>query len=65
MTLASGMPCRWLTIVYTTLLARTVTLPLVVKQQRGMAKLSVSPCSRLHSYEEDGSLQPTCLLISW
>ena len=65
MTPASGMPCRWLTIVYTTLLARTVTLPLVVKQQRGMAKLSVSPCSRPHSYEEDCSLQPTCLIISW
>ncbi len=38
--------CRWLTILYTTLAARLLTLPLVVKQHKGMARMSVSADTR-------------------
>lgn len=63
-----GLFIRWLTILYTTLATRLLTLPLVVKQHKGMARMSVStgmPCMRCKVSQVEGLSSITCGGCQW
>ena len=64
--------CRWLTIVYTTIGARVLTLPLIVKQQQNTARMTVRTAGNIPDCCRNQCMQTPvhsstgfCTLTAW